>query len=245
MSAIGIETFPLGPLGTNSYLVHRDGEALAIDVGGDPAPVTAFLQAKGLKLLAILVTHQHFDHLYGVHALQEATGAPCFVPAGDGAIADTEAARGGIWGMPPVPAFESQPLPEGTMQLGGFSFAILKTPGHTPGSICLLDRENRILFSGDTVSYGPVFLFGKYRDIHTYRKTLLKLMDLEGYDTVYPCHNTCPVTPEIIPELIAAVDGALDGSIEGVPEDMPMPMPGGEAPLVYASGKCGILYIKN
>ena len=75
MSAIGIETFPLGPLGTNSYLVHRDGEALAIDVGGDPAPVTAFLQAKGLKLLAILVTHQHFDHLYGVHALQEATAS--------------------------------------------------------------------------------------------------------------------------------------------------------------------------
>ena len=95
------------------------------------------------------------------------------------------------------------------------------------------------------MSYGPVFLFGKYRDIHTYRKTLLKLMALEGYDTVYPCHNTCPVAPEIIPELIAAVDGALDGSIEGVPEDMPMPMPGGEAPLVYASGKCGILYIKN
>ena len=153
MSAIGIETFPLGPLGTNSYLVHRDGEALAIDVGGDPAPVTAFLQAKGLKLLAILVTHQHFDHLYGVHALQEATSAPCFVPAGDGAIADTEAARCGIWGMPPVPAFESQPLPEGTMQLGGFSFAILKTPGHTPGGVSFHFPEARSVFTGDSLFY--------------------------------------------------------------------------------------------
>ena len=68
-------------------------------------------------------------------------------------------------------------------------------------------------------------------------------MALEGYDTVYPCHNTCPVTPDVIPELIAAVDGALDGTIEGVPGDMPMP--GGSAPLAYTSGRSGILYIQE
>ena len=120
---------------------------------------------------------------------------------------------------------------------------MIEAPGHTPGSICLLDRENRILFSGDTVSYGPVFLFGSHRDIHAYRETLNKLMDLGGFDTIYPCHNTCPVSLTTIPALMAAVDGALDGSIEGVPGDMPMP--DGAAPLVYSSGKCGILYTKN
>ena len=153
MSANAIETFSLGPLGTNSYLVHRDGEALAIDVCGDPAPIADFLAARGLRLLGILVTHQHFDHLYGVHALQEASGAPCFVPAGDAPIADTEAARGGIWGMPPVPAFESSPLPEGTMALGAFSFDILKTPGHTPGGVSFHFPEARSVFTGDSLFY--------------------------------------------------------------------------------------------
>ena len=137
-----------------------------------------------------------------------------------------------------------RPVKEGErFDLGGRVLDVIDAPGHTPGSICLLDRENRILFSGDTVSYGPVFLFGKFRDIHMYRKTLLRLMALEGYDTVYPCHNTCPVTPDVIPELIAAVDGALDGTIEGVPGDMPML--GGSAPLVYTSGRSGILYIQE
>jgi len=127
--------------------------------------------------------------------------------------------------------------------LGGRILQVIEAPGHTPGSICLLDREHRILFSGDTVSYGPVFLFGSHRDIHTYRKTLEKLLYLGGFDTVYPCHSTCPVSLTTIPALMAAVDGALDGSIEGTQGDMPMP-PGEEHPLVYSVGKCGILYKK-
>ena len=100
-----LSSFALGPLGTNSYLVDNGTDALAIDVGGDPAPMLDFLQTNGLTLRAILVTHRHFDHLYGVSALQKATQAPAYVPAGEEAIARTEASRGGIWGMPLVPDF--------------------------------------------------------------------------------------------------------------------------------------------
>ena len=105
--------------------------------------------------------------------------------------------------------------------LGDRVLHVIETPGHTPGSICLLDRKNRILFSGDTLSYGPVFLCGEHRDIHTYRETLVKLMTMGGFDTIYPCHSTCPVSLSVISALLAAVDGALDGSIPPEPSDIP------------------------
>ena len=72
--------YPLGPLETNSYLVYKDGQAVVIDAGGDPAPILHDLRAKGLTLAAICLTHRHFDHMYGVATLVKETGAPVYSP---------------------------------------------------------------------------------------------------------------------------------------------------------------------
>ena len=79
-----VTSFPLGPIETNSYILDDGKNALSIDVGGDPAPILDFLSRENLTLLATIITHQHFDHLYGVHALQEKLGTPCYCPKGDG-----------------------------------------------------------------------------------------------------------------------------------------------------------------
>ena len=71
--------YPLGPLETNSYLVYKDGQAVVIDAGGDPAPILHDLRAKGLTLAAICLTHRHFDHMYGVATLVKETGAPVYL----------------------------------------------------------------------------------------------------------------------------------------------------------------------
>ena len=68
--------YPLGPLETNSYLVYKDGQAVVIDAGGDPAPILHDLRAKGLTLAAICLTHRHFDHMYGVATLS-GRASPC------------------------------------------------------------------------------------------------------------------------------------------------------------------------
>ncbi len=136
-----------------------------------------------------------------------------------------------------------RPTGEGDIyDLGGTVLEVVEAPGHTPGSICLLDRARRVLYSGDTVSRDPVFLFGEHRDIRAFRRTLDKLQALDAYDTVYPSHNTCPVSRDVLPELMAAVDGALDGSIQGTEMEGP-PLPDGAAPLCYSVGSSGILYI--
>ena len=86
---MSVAVFPLGPLETNCYIVSYEGQAVAIDVGGDPAPVSKYLKEHGLELKAICITHMHFDHLYGVAALAAETHATVYTPEKDKVIAST------------------------------------------------------------------------------------------------------------------------------------------------------------
>jgi len=74
-----VHIYPLGPLETNCYLVVNGSEALAVDPGGDPSQIVSFLKQKGLRLVSILNTHLHFDHIDGNAALAKATGAPVYL----------------------------------------------------------------------------------------------------------------------------------------------------------------------
>jgi glyoxylase-like metal-dependent hydrolase (beta-lactamase superfamily II) len=141
---------------TNSYILHDDRHALAIDVGGDPSPMLDHLARHGLTLEAVCITHRHFDHIYGVAELARTTGAKVYVPAGDDCLADTDAGRGGIWGFPPVPPFESLPMPIGHASIGGFSCDVLETPGHTPGGVTLHFPDQRLAFTGDALFYRSI-----------------------------------------------------------------------------------------
>ena len=213
------------------FLVVGNERALLFDTGAAPCDLPGMIRE--ITSLPLTVIHSHGD---GDHTANDNAFPVIYAHPAEHDI--IRASRPDYKGtLKPVTGISS-------FDLGGRILQVVETPGHTPGSISLLDRTNRILFSGDTVSYGPVFMFGKNRDIHAYRQTLEVLQSLGGFDTIYPCHNTCPVSRSVISGLIDAVDGTLDGSIEGSSEGA-MPMPDGAAPLVYASGKCGILYIKD
>lgn len=151
-----VATFPLGPLSTNCYILHEARAAVAIDVGGDPAPMLAYLEQHKLVLEAICLTHCHFDHLYGVAELAEKTASPIYSPPGDAELAKTESGRGGIWGMPLVPDFASQPMPLGKCVFAGMDCDVLETPGHTPGGVSLYFPKERVVFTGDALFYRSV-----------------------------------------------------------------------------------------
>ena len=213
------------------FLVVGAERALLFDTGAGPCDLTEIIRSVTALPLTVVQSHGDGDHTANSDLFADIYAHP----------AEFDVIRQ----FRPELRAKLHPVTEGTsFDLGGRILQVIEAPGHTPGSICLLDRDNRILFSGDTVSYGPVFLFGAHRNVTDYRKTLQKLMDLGSFDTVYPCHNTCPVSLTTIPALMAAVDGALNGSIEGTAFG-DMPMPGGDAPLCYSVGKCGILYIKD
>ncbi len=209
------------------FLIVGQQRALLLDTGAEPCDLMGMIREITPLPLVVLNTHGDGDHTANNNQFRDIHAHP------------DEFAT--IRRFRPDLTSTLHPITElSAFDLGDRVLHVIETPGHTPGSICLLDRKNRILFSGDTLSYGPVFLGGDHRDIHTYRETLVKLMTMGGFDTIYPCHSTCPVSLSVISALLAAVDGALDGSIAPEPSDILTP--DGLTPMVYTVGKCGILY---
>ena len=91
-------------------------------------------------------------------------------------------------------------------------------PGHTPGSIMLLDRENRILLSGDSVQDGDIFMFGPGRDMPQYIRSMELLVSMaDQFDRIYPSHGGYPLTPDIIPELLDGAKKVFKEETEWVP----------------------------
>lgn len=188
---MAVATFPIGPLQTNSYLIHHTDRAVAIDVGGDPAPMLEYLKTHRLKLDAICITHRHFDHMYGVAELEDATGIFAYVPQDDDSLAGTESGKGGVWGFPEVPEFTSCPIPIGKTILGEMVCEVLKTPGHTPGGVSLYFPEEKVVFTGDALFYRSIgrtdFPGGDHDTLlRSVRDVLFKL---PAETLVYPGHG--------------------------------------------------------
>jgi glyoxylase-like metal-dependent hydrolase (beta-lactamase superfamily II) len=186
-----ITSYPLGPLETNCHVLDHQGRALAVDPGGDPAEVLEFLAAEKLRLEHILITHMHFDHIYGCAALAKATGAPVLAPQGDAFLLDTELGRGGVYGFPVVEPFTFATLAEGPAQFIGLDCQCLTTPGHTPGHFSFYFPQAKAAFVGDLIFYRSVgrtdFPGGSSDDLK--RSVLEKIFTLPGETMLYSGHG--------------------------------------------------------
>ena len=111
------------------------------------------------------------------------------------------------------------PIHEGrTIDLGERTLKVIDIPGHTPGSIALLDEKNRVLIAGDSVQDGSIFMFGPMRNMNTYIKSLRHLTEYDGqYDEIYAMHGTFPVKPELVYQLLEGAEKACRGEITGEP----------------------------
>lgn len=188
---MSVAVFPLGPLNVNCYVVSREGDAVVVDPGGNPEQVQDFLREQKLQLRAILLTHLHFDHLYGVAALHEASGAPVHAAEADRPLLKDMVGQGGMWGFPVVDPFPFTPIQPGKQAFGALSCVVLATPGHSPGGLSFHFPEENLLCSGDTLFYrsaGRTDLPGGDEEqlLHSLRKVLFAL---PGETLVYPGHG--------------------------------------------------------
>lgn len=102
------------------------------------------------------------------------------------------------------------------LDLGERPLEIVTLPGHTPGSIAVLDVKRRYLFGGDPVQDGDIFMFGEQREFHAYLLSLKKLERLRSrFDQIFPSHGSCPVSPDLIPRLYEGARGILSGKGKG------------------------------
>jgi hydroxyacylglutathione hydrolase len=167
-----IETFPVGPLGCNcSIVVDPEAKtAVVIDPGGDFEVIRrALTTAAGAdaKVVSILHTHMHVDHVCATAPLQAWSGAPARIHEADRFLYDMLPAQAALVGVPiPEPAdLVGDLIDEATVNAGTFEVAVLHTPGHTPGSLCFVvdAPDGRVVFTGDTLfrrSVGRTDLWG-------------------------------------------------------------------------------------
>ena len=135
------------------------------------------------------------------------------------------------------------PLKEGdVIPVGEYRLEVLWIPGHTPGSIALLDREHRFLISGDTVQSGCIFMHGEGRDLAAFRDSIARLEDMrqEGiFDTLFPSHGDAVVPADILADHLALAEEVLSG--EAVPAG-PAPERFPETVRIYRHGRAQMYY---
>jgi hydroxyacylglutathione hydrolase len=182
----------VGPAATNVYLLGDPStrEAIAIDTAIPSLSfVTDELAARGWILKLIVSTHGHWDHIGDNAALAERSGADIAVHRLDRERLERPAPLMAPFEIPPsVPAVE---LAEGgVVRFGDIELQVLHTPGHTEGSVCLLDRDTSTLFSGDTLfagAWGRVDLPGGSAERMV--ESLGRLASFEDRTRVLPGHG--------------------------------------------------------
>ncbi|AUJ26274.1 MULTISPECIES: MBL fold metallo-hydrolase [Virgibacillus] len=148
-----IHAMSLGPLGTNCYIVYDQEEALIIDPGGDAEKVTQFLQDHHVTPIAILLTHAHFDHIGAVDGLRKAYHIDVYLHELEANWLEDASKNGSLLFTQKKVETErpDQFLYPRKMALGDFSFHVLHTPGHSPGSVTFVFTTEKFIISGDVL----------------------------------------------------------------------------------------------
>ena len=184
-----LESLQVGMIGTNCYLLTDEtaGNATAvIDPGGSADQILARIRKNNLDVKLILLTHGHFDHVLGVPDLLAVyPDLPVYITETD----YPEARDGGQFGYKMGLVESVQFYDEGsTVHVGNLAVDVLRTPGHTPGSVTL--KVEDVLFTGDTLFNGSCgrtdFPGGSFADM---QRSLKRLSDLPGNYRVYPGHE--------------------------------------------------------
>ena len=154
------ETFPVGPLRCNCTLLANleTLDAIVVDPGDEIADILARLARHHLTLRQIVVTHAHIDHIGGAAQLKRITGAPVLFHQADLPILAMLEMQAGWLGIPTPEQVALDQSAEDGLSAGipGLDAEVIHTPGHTPGSICLLFPKQELLLAGDTLFAGSI-----------------------------------------------------------------------------------------
>lgn len=178
------------PFGTNSYTVYdtESKNCLIIDLGGDFSKIIGQAESLGLKVNAVILTHGHIDHIQGIADCKK-YNIPVYVSKEDFEMLTNQNNLSTYFGMGQFTCVADFILTEGEIEIGGIKVAVIKTPGHTEGSVSFIIGEK--LYSGDTLfanSFGrtdfPTGNFSKLKD-----SIINKLFALDGNTEVFPGHE--------------------------------------------------------
>ena len=187
--------------GVRFFLLSGTERALLIDSGMQVHNARDIASALTPLPLSLLNTHADIDHI-GSNAQFEAAY-----------LHPAEEAHYRSAGMPGA----ILPIADGdVLDLGGRELRIVHLPGHTAGSVAVLDVQNRALISGDPVQeHGRIFMFGAHRNMNDYICSLEKLKGMSGFDELWPSHADIPIKPDVIDRLLDGMHRIRNGEVHG------------------------------
>ena len=177
-----IHCMALGAYQTNCYIVHQENshQCIVIDPGYEAHVISDQLDALKLEPEAILLTHGHFDHVGAVRDLAATYGCRVYMRLEETTM-PPQLTAGALYYTDEYPT-------DGKLQVAGMDVLVMHTPGHTPGSVCILIED--AMFSGDTLFAGGM---GRCdfpgSSIFEMRKSLRRLCALEKNCRVFPGHG--------------------------------------------------------
>lgn len=180
-----------------SIVWDDEGNCAFVDPGcgseQEIAEIRSSVQGKDLKPVCIMLTHGHFDHVLGVAELAASYGnLPVYMHPADKTTLENNSYFSRMFGVDNPAPFNTTDIKEGDIiEVGLLRFEVLETPGHTPGGVCYLERNEKLLFSGDTLFAGSI---GRTDhpggDYDALMKSIFeKLMVLDGDVKVIPGHG--------------------------------------------------------
>ena len=188
-----IKQFSNGLLSSNSYVVWENEECMIIDLGVNPTEVSSFISRMNLKVKYLVLTHGHYDHAHYVGNYIDLYPDAAVICHEDEikVLTDETANVSSLIGCPCSYDYEYTAIKDGDiLTIGTLSFKALCFPGHTPGCMCLLNEENKIMFTGDVIfasGYGRTDF--KYGDPSLMIKSLRKISTMDKDITIYPGHG--------------------------------------------------------
>ena len=198
---INEDTWRIEDNGVRLFVLEGKEKALLIDSGMRTPNAREIAEGITKLPLELLNTHADPDHISGNGAFHSFYMSPM--------EESLYRSHNGVGNIRPVKTGDIIDLGERTLE-------IIDIPGHTPGSIAILDNKYKVLIGGDSIQDGRIFMFGGHRNMEKYIESLTGLSKYEGrFDTIYPSHSTFPVAPELIPQLISGAKKILAGEAEG------------------------------
>ena len=216
-------TWRIEDMGVRCFLLAGTDRALLIDSGmtvNNAKDIAAGLTDLPISLLN---THADRDHIGSNEQFESFYMHPAEEP-----VYRRSGKQGNI-----IPIHEGD-----TFDLGQRKMFVIELPGHTPGSIAVLDTENRVLISGDPIQkHGRIYMFGSHRNMDQYIQSLEHLETyISQFDEIWPSHADLPIPPKTIQKLHDGAKEILAGNVQGKLEEVH-----GQSIIAYDLGFCIML----
>lgn len=190
-----IKTLSLGPIGTNCYIVSKNDECLIFDPGAEPEKIEKYITEQKLTPQAIMLTHAHFDHIGAVDAIRKRYNIDVYLHKEEQDwLEQAELNRSILFFGEAAAVRTAKPdhlIDIGKHTIASFTFEVVHTPGHSPGSVSYIFHDNQFVISGDTLfnqGIGRTDL--PEGDFTTLMTSIFKeLYTLPEDFTVYPGHG--------------------------------------------------------